>query len=226
MISFVLVTLADPTAPDGTVALVKLPAILQHAYEDKSADLTVFSNASFVPSRGPVFFLEKVPLDNTRTKAPSYALDEKEKALVSTTVKAAPTPAGPEQRRVFGKGASSHMSNRSTAPRRFESAAVAAAKGTASPEQLLRQVGSPKASLPGQKPPRVFVKGRGEVTSREHTDEINAEADPMGAIEAFLGSPDGDVAVMDGGEVPAPAPALGPAPHANGKDRSRAGQPL
>jgi hypothetical protein len=258
MISYVLVTLADPTAPDGTVALTRVPALVHVIHEDKTADVTVFSNAQLVASRGPSFFLEKVPLDVTKASAPSYVTDEVRPLVAATPAvliptAPAPTPAqavGPATlaastppenvRRVFGKGTARLTSSRSSAPRRFESLGVAAAKGTATPEQLLRTVGSPKALLPGQQPPRVFVKGKGEVTSREHTDRpgasIDPSVDPMGSIEAMLNSPGNDAPAYDApsvGEVPAPGPmpaelppAAGPAPHANGTDRTRAGQPL
>ena len=63
-IDFVLVTLADPTAPEGTVQLIRLPALVQALHEDKSADLTVFANAPVTAIKGgPVFLLEKIPLD-------------------------------------------------------------------------------------------------------------------------------------------------------------------
>lgn len=251
MISFVLVTLADPTAPDGTVSLLRVPALVQKTHDDKSADLTVFSNTALVASRSACFFLEKVPLDTTGSKAPSYAPAEPEAAPAPASEPVALAKAGPatlaastppeQVRRVFGKGASRMSSSRSSAIRRFESLGVAAAKGTATPEQLLRTVGSPKAMLPGQQPPRVFVKGKGEVTSREHTDRIaaavagsgevnaNPEVDPMGDIEAMLNMDD----EPSPGEVPAPLPigtepqAAGPAPHANGtKHTTTSGQPL
>jgi hypothetical protein len=94
--------------------------------------------------------------------------------------------------------------------------------------------------LPGQQPPRVFMKGRGEITSKQQktaierasaSTERDAERDPMGAIADILGSPGDepddavdttvegpDAASVQPGEVPAPAP------YVNG--RATGGQPL
>ena len=124
---------------------------------------------------------------------------------------------------VFGKGqAGKHASSRSSAARRFESALVASSKGTASTEQILRQVGLPKALLPGQQPPRVFMKGKGEIKSRNHQQglaashedpPIDPEIDPMGAIAQMMDKPiSPEEALLLGeaapspGEVPVPDP--------------------
>lgn len=283
MITFVLVTLTDPTAPEGTVALLRVPALVQKIHEDKTADLTVFANAEILGALGalgPCFFLPRVPLDAERLKAPSYASDEDVKAaedakaaLVEEVAVAAPvalakvasvvaapvvstgvpgTKPGPviphtppEQRmRVFGKGANKHTSSRSGSVRRFESASIAGGKGNMSAEQVARIAGEPNAHMPMSGPRRVFVKGKGEVTSRRQqamqggvAGPVDAEKDPMGAIDAFLSSPDDETNVpASPDEIPAPAPvealAAGPAPHANGSvrvasdKRSTSGQPL
>lgn len=254
-IDFVLVTLTDPTAPEGTVQLIRLPALVQALHEDRSADLTVFANAHVAAIKGgPVFLLEKIPLDVTHASAPSYTHAHEEASPIVARATAA-TAAAPKivhsppdgQRRVFGKGqAGKHASSRSSAVRRFESASVASSKGTASAEQILRQVGSPKALLPGQQPPRVFMKGKGEIKSRNHQQglaashedpPINPEIDPMGAIAQMMDKPiSPEEALLLGeaapspGEVPVPDPLALPPPsprqHTNGKPVTTGGQPV
>ena len=246
--------LVPPPAPEPVVELVQLPAIVHKIHDDKTADLTVFSSEAFVLHNGGLacFFRARVPLDETRSRAPSYVLAESTvlpEPEVSTAL-AKVVPAGPPkivhsppdgQRRVFGKGqAAKNPSTRSGSIRRFESASVSAGKGQASPEQILRSVGEPKASLPGQQPRRVFMKGKGEVTSQRQKQAIEAaradmpidpERDPMGAIASMLDNdPDDDVPTE--GEVPAPAPLpAAPAPRAlprantNGR-ATTGGQPL
>ena len=259
-IDFVLVTLADPTAPEGTVQLLRLPALVQALHEDKSADLTVFANAPVAAIKGgPVFLLEKIPLDATHASAPSYAREEEPVAapIVARATAATATTTAPKivhsppetSRRVFGKGQAGRSSGgtRSSAIRRFESGSVSAAKGTASAEQILRSVGEPKANLPGQQPRRVFMKGKGEIKSRNHQPglgashedpPINPEIDPMGALAQMMDKPiSPEEALLLGeaapspGEVPIPDPLAFPPPsprqsHANGKPVTTGGQPV
>ena len=258
-----LVPALPPPPPEPTVELVQLPAIVHKIHDDKTADLTIFSSEAFVLHNGGLacFFRARVPLDVTKSKAPSYQLVETHAVVdaVFEERESAPAPAplakGPVaaptivhsppdgKRRVFGKGqAAKNPSTRSGSIRRFESASVSAGKGQASPEQILRSVGEPKASLPGQQPRRVFMKGKGEVTSQRQKQAIeaaradmpiDAERDPMGAIASMLDNdPDDDVPTE--GEVPAPAPAPLPAapapralPRANTNGRATTGgQPL
>ena len=95
-IDFVLVTLTDPTAPEGTVQLIRLPALVQALHEDRSADLTVFANAHVAAIKGgPVFLLEKIPLDVTHASAPSYTHAHEEASPIVARATAA-TAAAPK----------------------------------------------------------------------------------------------------------------------------------
>lgn len=253
MIDFVTVTVADPTAPEGTVQLLHVPALVQIVHPDGSVDLTVFANAALIagsgvrgdvtpaPGTGPCFFLERVPLDASKSRAPSYAREEEPKPPPIAPAAPKPGERAPivhsDKPRVFGKGVASRASTKSSSVRRFESAGVAAAKGTADASQILRQVGSPKAMLPGQKPPRVFVRGKGEITSKQAREaqakeggEINPELDPLGALEAILGTDDATPvpeleAAPEPGEVPSPVPMIN-GTKTNGGGRVSSSRPL
>ena len=141
-IDFVLVTLTDPTAPEGTVQ-PSVCRLVQALHEDRPANLTVFASAHVAAIKGgPVLLLEKIPLDVTHASAPSYTHAHEEASPIVARATAA-TAAAPDralppdgQRRVFGKGqAGKHASSRSSAVRRFESASVASSKCTRAPSK-------------------------------------------------------------------------------------------
>jgi hypothetical protein len=222
MMDFVTVTLADPTAPEGVVQLLHVPALVQTIHPDGSADLTVFANAAMLAAPGalgPCFLLEKISRDQTKSKAPSFSREEEitkpELPVAKKAQELKPGERAPivhsERQRVFGKGIAAKASSRSTSVRRFESASISTAKGNGDAATVLRQVGSPKAMLPGQKMSeiRVFTKGRGEITKKQAREEkivgdINPEIDPLGALEELLGEEDSTKPAP--GEVPAPLP--------------------
>ncbi len=201
---FVTVTLVDPNGPSDVVHLVRLPAIVQAINEDGTADLTVFSNGALAKSQGPCFFLEKVEADAKGLKVPSFMREE----VASTE----PVAQGAQQNgiaashndfgvggapqgavgglpshgnvqghglKVFGKGTlRQSVSHGRTV---FRSAGEAIARGDISPETVAR-LGPPKAAIPGQKKPRVFVKGKGEITkAAPEKSEEDVLTDILGA---------------------------------------------
>jgi len=183
-IDFVVCTLADPSAPEGTTQLLRLPAIVQDVGDDGLATLTVFANAAFLKEKGPCFLLEKVELDAAQLKAPSYARTPAPVAQI------AQLPAGPQAPthnnfgvpgvpqgqvgglpthgnvqgaglKVFGKGTVRQSVSHTRSV--FRSAGDALSRGDIN-ESAIASLGSPVAAMPGQKKPRIFVKGKGEIT--------------------------------------------------------------
>ena len=208
-VEFVICTLADPTAPEGEVRLLRLPALVQDV-KDNVASLTVFSNALLATSKGSCFLLENVALDATQCKAPSYALHAALPAPAVQDISHAQTnsyglPTVPQGvvgglptsapdvatqgngLKVFGKG----TLRQSVSHRRqtFRSAGDAIARGEINPEAISRFV--PKAAIAGQKAPRIFVKGKGEITKPAPAPTA---AD---ALTDILGPPPADLASTD-----------------------------
>jgi len=230
-IDFVLCTIADPSAPKGTIQLLRLPALLQEVGEDGSATLTVFANPLVAKEKGPCFLLEKVELDPQQLKAPSYARIPAPASVVVqppvSTQPQAPThndfgvPGLPQGQvgglpahgnvqghglKVFGKGTLRKSVSHSRAV--FRSAGDALARGGEISEATINSLGSPVAAMPGQKKPRIFVKGKGEITKPA---PVTTEDDVLTSI---LGAPP----PLDGPlpDVAAPAVLNGDAAAHNG----------
>jgi hypothetical protein len=205
-ISFVVVTLADPTAPKGTTQLLRLPALVQDIDADGKAALTVFANVTLAKHlNAPCILLEGVELDPQQLKAPSYARGPAPASVIQppvSTQPVAPThndfgvPGVPQGKvgglpthgnvqghglKVFGKGTMKQSVSHSRQV--FRSAGDALARGGEISEATIASLGSPVASMPGQRKPRIFVKGKGEIT------KAAPEPTESDALASILGLP-------------------------------------